>query len=224
MAALGAGAAVGTTGAVNILLTPENIFEYHIKGEGQTIVAPVATTTGLDIGMDQADNEGVEFTPGILADIRRRGCIKVGTDQSYFTRAKIKVADISGTDDLCVGFRKAEAYQANVDDYDEAAYLQVGAGAAGRFNSETILNNGATTTTNLSLTAWADGETHELEVRVNADRSVTMYVDGALAASPSFSFDAGEFLIPFIFFLHSADVAGAVEVIEWEFGPLAVKQ
>lgn len=218
----GGGAATGTAGDVNILVTPENTFEYAIKGI-QTIIAPVVTTVGLDLGMDQTDNDGVELTNGIIAASRQRNVFVVGTDEPFFVRAKIKVEDISGTDDLCVGFRKAEAYQANVDDYDEAAFLQVGGGAAGRYNSETILNNAATTTTNLGLTAWADGETHELEVRVTG-RAVTFYVDGdRAAAAPSFNFDSGEIVIPFLFFLHATDVAGKVELIEWEWGYQKVK-
>jgi hypothetical protein len=225
LAAAGAGATVGTAGAVNVLMTPENVFEYVIKGSTGTIKAPVVTGTGLDIGMDQTDNDGVELTPGITASERMRGCFKVGTDPSFFCRAKIKVEDISGTDDLCVGFRKAEAYQANVDDYDEAAYLQVGGGAIGRINSETILNNAATVTTNLGLTAWADGGTHSLEVRVSDRRAVTFWVNGKRCeTAPAFSFDAGEQVIPFLFFLHSSDLAGLVEVCEWEWGFVSIKE
>jgi hypothetical protein len=222
-AAAGAGAATGTAGDINVLSTPENVFLYHIKGT-QTLVAPIVTTVGLDIGMDQADNDGVELACTTLAASRLKGVFLAGSDGGFYCRAKIKVADISGTDDLCVGFRKVEAFQANVDDYDEGAWLQVGGGAAGRYNSETVLNNAATTTTNLGLTVWADGETHELEVRISPLRVATFYVDGVLAGTaPSFTFDADEILQPFIFFLHSSDLAGLVEVIEWEAG-LAAEQ
>lgn len=223
--AVGGGAAVGTANAVNLLLTPENVFEYVSKGSTTTAKAPTVTATGLNIGMDQEDNDGVELTPGIVASERMRGCFKVGTDAAFFCRAQLKVEDVSGTDDLCVGFRKAEGYQANVDDYDEAAYLQVGGGAAGRFNSETILNNAATVTTNLGLAAWEDGKTHSLEVRVSKQREVTFLVDGKqCGAAPAFKFDADEYVIPFIFFLNSSDVAGAVEVSEWEWGFLSIKE
>lgn len=219
----GAGAATGTAGDVNVMLVNgyAPLFEYAIKGT-QTIVAPVIGADGLDFGMDQTDNDGVEFTNGITA--LAPSAFVAGTDQDFFVRAKIKVEDISGTDDLCVGWRKAEAYQANVDDYDEAAFLQVGGGAAGRINTETILNNGATTTTNTGLTAWADGATHTLEVRVGANRKVTYYYDGAkINGTAAFTFDSGEVLVPFLFFLHSADVAGAVQLIEWEWGLVDVK-
>lgn len=226
----GGGAATGTGGDVNLILTPENLFEYCIKGT-QTKVAPVVTAVGLDIGMDQNNDDGVELTPGITASERMRGCFKVGTDAAFFCRAKIKVEDISGTDDLCVGFRKAEGYQPNVDDYTDAAYLQVGGGAAGRFNSETILGGAATVTTNLGLTPWGDGkpgengETHVLEVQVSEHRAVTFWVDGKRCdAAPAFQFNAGEYVIPFIFFLHSSDLAGAVELSEWEWGFLSIKE
>jgi hypothetical protein len=207
--------AAGTTGATNSLRTPYNFFEYHIKGAGQTILAPVATTAGLDISLDQTDDEGIEITPGILADNRRSGCFKVGTSAAFFVRCKFTIVDVSGTDDCAIGFRKAEAYQANIDDYDEAAFLNV---ISGDIKTETILNNAATVTTDSTLN-WADGETHELEVRVSAGGAVTYLVDGAsFASAVAFTFDAGEFVIPFIFFLHAADVAGAVTVIEFEYG------
>lgn len=214
----GAGAATGTAGDVNILATPENTFEYHIKGT-QTIVAPVATTVGLDVGMDQTSGDGLEITRGIIAANRRKNVFKVGTDGDFFCRVKLKVEDISGLD-LSFGFRKAEAYQAAIDDYDEAAFITVSTGAAGRYNSETILNNAANTVTNLGLTVWADTETHELMVQVRG-RAVTFWVDGVKAlAAPAFNFDADELLIDFLDARHTADVAGTVEIIEYECGPI----
>ena len=206
------GAPTGTTGDENLLIFDDNIFEYHILGT-QTIVAPVISSTGLNIGMDQTDNDGIELTQGILANSRQ--AFVVGTAQPFFLKVKFTIPDVSGTDDCAVGFRKAEAYQANIDDYDEMACLNV---ISGNIKIETILNDGATTTTD-TTDDWADGETHTLEVYVDANGAVTYKIDGvAPSTTAAFSFDSGETVIPFMYFLHSAEVAGAVTLISWECG------
>jgi hypothetical protein len=206
-------AASGATGATNVMLFPEAAFEYHIKGAGQTILVPVATATGLDISLDQTDDEGVEVSQGILA--RSRGAFTIGTDTAFFARCRFKIADVSGTDDCAFGFRKAAAYQANIDDYTDMAVLNV---IAGDIKIETILNNGATSTTD-TTDNWADGETHELQVLVSAGGVVTYRIDGAAPTqTAAFTFDTGDVVVPFCFFLHTTDLAGAVELIEWEVG------
>jgi hypothetical protein len=122
--------------------------------------------------MDQTDNDGVEITNGITA--RSRAAVAVGTSPAVYAKAKLKIGDVSGTDDLAFGFRKAEAYQANVDDYDEMACLNV---ISGNVVEETILNNAATSSTDTTLD-WADGGEHTLEVYVSAAGVVTFKVDG----------------------------------------------
>lgn len=208
------GASGGTTGDTNVMLFPMTAFEYHIKGT-QTITAPSRTATGLDIGMDQTDNDGVEISQGILAGSKH--AYTIGTDDAFFIRVKFKIADVSGTDDCAIGFRKTQAYQANIDDYTDMAALNV---ISGDINIETILNNAATTTTDTTLN-WADGETHELRVEVSRSGAVTYKVDDvAPTTTAAFTFDSGDVVVPFMFFLHATDVAGAVELIEWEVGTI----
>ena len=208
----GDGAPTGSTGDVNIMVTEDARYEYHMKGAGQTIVKPVWASTGLDIGLDQTDDEGVEITQGITA--LSKGYFTARTDECFF-RVKFNIADVSGTDDCAIGFRKAEAYQANIDDYDEMACINV---ISGDIKIETILNNAATTTTDTTQN-WADGETHTLEVRVQASGAVTYVIDGAApTATAAFSFDSAEKIVPFFFFLNAADIAGAVNILEWECG------
>jgi hypothetical protein len=52
----GYGNPTGTAADVNRMLVGGDYFEYCIKGT-QTIVAPAWTASGLNIGMDQADND-----------------------------------------------------------------------------------------------------------------------------------------------------------------------
>jgi predicted component of type VI protein secretion system len=210
----GAGAATGTTGDVNVMLTGKNAFEYHVKGT-QTLVAPSFSSSGLDISLDQTDNDGVELTQGISS--RSKHAFTVGTSQPFFVECQFSIADVSGTDDCAVGFRKAEAYQANIDDYDEMAVLNV---ISGDIKIEKILNNAATTTVDTTQN-WADAETHTLRIEVGLDGKCRFMVDGADATvSSAHTFDSGEVVVPFFFFLHSADVAGAVALKSWKCGQI----
>lgn len=214
---VGGGASSGTAGDTNVLMTRDNVWEYNIKGT-QTITAPSITNisagiNALNIGMDQTDNDGVELCSGILSG--NRMAFLTGTDNAFFCRVRLKIADVSGTDDCAIGFREAETYQANIDDYTDMAVLNV---ISGDIYIETILNNGATTSTDTTQN-WADGETHELKVLVSSAGVVTYQIDGAApTVTATYTFTTGLYVVPFIFFLHSADVAGAVEILEWECG------
>ncbi len=212
------GAATGATGDENAMIVGPNAFEYHILGLGQTILAPQQAANGLDIGMDQAADEGVEISQGILAGGKH--AFVVGTDKPFYFRVLMNIADVSGTDDCLVGFRKAEAYQAAVDNYDEMAALNVIAGA---INIETILNGGVTSTTDTTDTV-GDGVDVELEVRVNHAGVVTFLINGGPpTVTNAFTFDDAEVVVPFLYFLHAVDVAGVVLLKEWECGYLSAK-
>ena len=103
------------------------------------------------------------------------------------------IADVSGADECAFGFRKVEAFQANIDDYDEMACLNA---ISGDIKSETILNNGTTTATDLTAPSsgdWADGAVHTVKVMVSAAGAVTYELDGtAPTGAVAFSFDVGE--------------------------------
>ena len=209
---LGAGAATGTAGDRNIVMTRGALFEVHVKGT-QTILGPVKTAVGLDISQDQTDNDGVEYTHGILG--RGQAVFTVGTSGAFSFSVKLKIADVSGTDDLLVGFRKAEAYQAAVDDYDEMAALNV---ILGDIKIETILNAGATTTTDTTNNV-IDAGTVTLKVKVSAAGVVTYLIDGvAPLTTAAFTFDDGEVVIPFLYFLQATTSPGIIELIEWAVG------
>ena len=214
--ATGGGAATGAAGDENYLTIIDGkgaqTLEYHILGT-QTILFPQRHADGLDIGMDQTDNDGVELCGGIESG--SYCAYTVGTDGAVFIRLKFSVADVSGTDDLAIGFRKREAYQANVDDYDEMAALNV---ISGDIKIETILNAAATVTTD-TTDNWADAATHTLEVRVSAAGVVTYLIDGAApTTTAAFTFDNGEVIVPFLFFLNATDLAGEVVLKDLEFG------
>lgn len=210
-------AATGATGDVNCMLFPETAFQYHIKGAGQTLVAPLFGANGLDIGMDQATTEGVEITNGISA--RCPVAFTVGTDAAFFFSATLKVGDASGVNPLVVGFRKAEAYQATHTSYaDYAAIGIVGTSNPNLIKTITEAAGGGTTTTDTTNT-WADAATKTLTVKVSAAGVVTYEINGAApTAVVAFSFTAGDVVVPYLYFLNAADVSDNVYLTAWEVG------
>lgn len=209
------GAATGTAGDENVLILPTTAFEYHVLGT-QTIVAPTISASGLDMGsMDQTANDGLELNHGILSS--QIPSFTVGTDRAFFLRARFSIADVSGTDDCAIGFRKVEANQANIDDYADMAVLNV---ISGNINIETIVGGAATVTTD-TTDNWADTETHELEVRVDSEGAVTYLIDGsAPTVTAAYSFTDALNVMPFFYFLQDTDIAGAVPLMVWECGYL----
>jgi hypothetical protein len=208
------GAAIGTTGSENCFTVNGNNFEYHVVGT-QTILGPsllhTSTVTGLNITQDETDNDGVEYTQGILAGSRH--AYTVGTDACY-VKAQLYVTDVSGTDALLVGFRKAEAYQALEASYDELAALKLNAGTAYVFE----ILNGSSSTTSTTDTVADDG-TVTLEVIVSAGGVVTFEIDDAApTVTSAFTFDTGEVIVPFLYFRNSSDVAEETLLLSWECG------
>jgi hypothetical protein len=203
----------GTAADVQAMLFPRTGFEYCNLGAGQTILVPQIVATGLDVSLDAADNDGLEITQGITA--RSRSAFVVGTDGAFFAKCKFIITDVSDTDDCAFGFRKCEAYQANIDDYDEMACLNV---ISGDITIETILNAGATDSTD-TTDDWADGEEHTLEVYVSHAGVVTFKIDGeAPSTIAAFTFDDGETVVPFFYMLHAASSTAGVIFTEWEVG------
>ena len=209
---VGGGAASGTAQTANAMLFPETAFEYAALGT-QTITAPSLTSVGLDIGMDQTDNDGVEITQGITSKSRR--AFTIGTSPAFFVRLKFKIEDVSGSDQVGVGFRKTQAYAAAIASYTDKAFI---GSVSGDIKLNTLLNNADGVVTD-TTSNWADGETHELRVDVSATGVVTYQIDGAApATTAAFTFDSTDVVVPFIWMINDADVVGKVELIEYECG------
>jgi len=225
VSAVGGGASSGTGGAVNAMQFPYSSFEYSPKGT-QTITAPIISSisegvSALNNEMDQTDNDGVEICAGILSS--NPNAYKVafssarpgGQASPFFFRTRVTLATVTNTDDCAFGFRLAEAYQANIDDYNDMAVLNV---ITGDIKIETILNGAATVTTDTTQN-FVNGETHDFRVAVDAAGAVTYQIDGqAPTVTAAYSFRSGIYVVPFHFFLHSASAAVGIRLLEWECG------
>lgn len=214
-------AASGTNTEVNIWSINGVNFECINIGT-QTITTPVQVATGLDVTRDvDAADSGWEITQGILAS--GPAAFTVGTDGPFHFKCRLTITDVSGSDDLLIGFRKAEAYQAAVDNYDEMAAFNInGKGTEPTtqiIQTETILNNATTVTTPLTTSTWTDTATKTLEIYVALDGAVTYKIDGASPAEAvAFSFDSGEVVIPFFYMIHDTDYAESTILQVWDCG------
>lgn len=169
---------------------------------------------------------GREITNGILTTSANAFTVGSFLANKVFFEAKVKIQDISHLGQMFVGFRKAEAYRADPDDYDELAAFHVGETGAtvpdGRINLAKILNNAATSYTNSTMTAWADAGEHRLRVEVDNAGVVKFFYDGAEpTVTVAHTFDAGEVIVPFLFAeTVSASTNGdpGVSVTHWKCG------
>lgn len=206
-------APTGAEGDENLMTFPEGTLEWHVLGT-QTILAPHMVATGLQVNQDATADDGIEICGGVLA--ANKTTFTVGTDPAFYAKLTFMITDVTGTDDCAFGFHKVEAYQANIDDYDEMAVFNI---IAGVINTETILNGGGTITTDTTLTDWADLASHELEVRVSAAGVVTYKFDGGTPTTvAAFTFDDGEVVVPFFYLLNHTDLAGDIIFTHFECG------
>ena len=168
----------------------------------QAINRPAPTSTGINYAGDQTNNDGIELVYSCVTTKGREGVDRftVGR-QAFSAELEFSIATVAGTDVGNFGFRKVEALQADLHDYDEMAGLFP---ISGNISIQTVLNNAATVTTDTTAD-WADGEVHSLKVSVDKAGAVTYEIDGsAPSTTAAFSFDKGEVVTPFLHFLQAS--------------------
>jgi hypothetical protein len=193
---------------------------YHIKWAGQTLLAPAndATNGGLLAGLDVAASEGVEYVPGAMLTVHNPFAVVAG-DGDYpamFIRLRFAAGTVANVAQCAVGFRKAEAAQADKDDYDEAFWVNL---IAGDIYRDSILNGAANVAVDTGLDV-ADDEEVTIEVQVRGTRAEGFVNGLPISAGALFNFDAGEVVIPDIFFLQGAGGGSTLLWKELEVGPL----
>ena len=177
--------------------------QYHVKGT-QTLLGPLLDVdNGLDISQDQTDNDGVEHLFGALGTY---GQFTRATPTYDLLDLTLKIVDVSGTDDCCIGFRKNEAFAANVDDYNDACWVNINLGDV---LVESMVGGAATVTTDSGVN-WLDNETHRVTVKVVGQQVVCLFDNVPLPGIPAYSFTAALVVVPFFFFLQATTTPGKV--------------
>jgi hypothetical protein len=197
--------------------SPFNMHVISIETTGTALWnLPFVSADGLELNPDILDGiNALEITNGILST--SAAALTVG-DAKFFFKAKIKIDDISDVTELWVGFRKAEAYQADPDNYDEMCAFNIGKDADGQIEIHTILNNGATSETDTTLADWVDGDENTLLIIVDTTGKCSFQIDGAEpTVVANFSFDDNEVIIPFVALTAETGDPG-VSISQWQVG------
>lgn len=217
----------GTGGDVNIGHFPglfPTPFAYRLNG-AHTVVAPFYQAAGAGILANLEDGTigaGLEYVFGQhhdgAPDANNTFGQTVGTDPATFIRVKAVIETVNGQDHFAVGFRKAEAFQADIEDYDAMAVLDV---MSGDINVGLIVSGEATNFIDTGLN-WADGEEHEFEVHVLGS-IVKAFVDGVQVFNRN-HFLAAEEIVPFNYTFQGLATSSDVLWKEVEMGQLWLKE
>lgn len=197
---------------------------YHIKGAGQTILGPFEDTTEghLDAGLDQVAAEGVEYVFGGKTTLDNPLSQVVGSTPGTFVRVVAEVETVANVAELALGFRLGEAFQANLDDYNDLICLNAQYDTTACFiRVESILGGAVTVTAETGL-EWADGESHEF-MAWQLGRESRLFVDGVQVYRNLTQFPATTVLVPLLFWLQ---VTGGsyLGITELEMGRLWLVQ
>lgn len=171
---------------------------------------------GLDISGDQTEDDGFEILGGMFGASGRP--MFPGVDPAFKFCATVGIEDLSGTDEFWVGWRDVTAPNAAFNSYSSYAVVGVD-NTSGDIHVETEDDGGGTTTTDIDVSAWPEGQGSAVKFcsLVSDAGVVTHSVAGETDSSePAYTLDNGEPVLPFIHFLHSSDVAGEIIVQDWE--------
>jgi hypothetical protein len=203
-----------------VIGSPLGLISYR-EEQTKTASSWVIADGVLDISADDTtDNEGVEIVFGGDGANTSEGVIVAGTSGACFS-ASITIADISGTDQVQIGWRQNETWQ------DAAAYAgytvwnTVGVNATdGSIVSSQEVSEA--TDTDDSGVNWADGETRLLKVCISKAGVPTAFYSAASGTTynaitmteTGSTLTAGLQLYPFISYL-AAGTDGPDVTINW---------
>lgn len=185
----------------------------------QQDIGPDMDADGLDIAGDQTDNDGVELFAGMLGMAGKP--MYPGVDPGFKFCTEINVEDLSGTDTLWIGFRDATppdvAHTATlIDTYN--SYFAIGLdNTSGDWHIIEEDDGDTHSITDVTLDALVESTATKVCVLVSDAGVATATVSGASASdAPTYTFDSGEPVIPFVHFVHASDVADEVLLTLWE--------
>lgn len=199
----------------------------------QTLMPSRHATKGLEIALDQVDNESVEYVLGGNTATNPLGFTS-GTDAAIYLEATFEIPDASGMDQFGIFMRKQENYVVPTSFLSggDALYTDfvLFGFAAAKADPNPLgisydFNNSGSSTVFVPNFTWSDNSIHRLAMFINA-RYVKFEINGvplggrvtkdALGATitaqstltppAAIRFDSGDFIIPGIFVRQDTDV------------------
>ena len=210
---LGTGLPSGTSLALNNIHFGNGFSSAYYPLGTATIVALTSSNLGIGVVLDVTAGEGVELSAPSWANSLKSAIVGKTPFSIY---AKINVTDITGVNPVWVGFRKKAAANATYTAYTDYAFVGLG-DASGNIYTSTENDGGGNTNTDTTQN-WANNETHTLEVRVDINGAVTFFIDGYKpTVTQTFTFDAGDELIPVFCYALQAGTGAVPAVLEGAF-------
>lgn len=230
-------------GQTDGIMTPQGNFIEYFQTTAQTLQPVSHATKGLVLDGDQVDNETQEYVIGGNSTTQPLAFV-TGTDDGFFIRATLELTVSNGSDQLLVGFRKAQAYAVPASFLTGGAATYTDFAGLGFATAVTTPNAVATSTSVgnavnvVSATGftWASTLIHKVEVRV-VGRKAQYLINGvplggsvskdalgatitaqATKTSAAYTFTSGLTLLPFIFVRQDAALLTAAYLRELEVG------
>jgi len=208
----------------------------------QTKNPAVIAGKGYEIGLDLVNNESVEYVPGGNDVNNPFGYQAYNTSTgapgsaAVLLRVTLEIADVSGSDQLVVGWRKQESYAVPTSFLaaGDALYTDfIGIGFSGSADPNNIkvisdVNNSGSTTVFDTTLAFADTKIHRLEVwlrkrkafffingvalgqTVRKDGTGAAFTPAATLAPPAYTVGSGLFMVPMIFSRYDVTTPGTI--------------
>lgn len=158
--------------------SPLGAIEYR-EEQSKTASSWITINGELDVSADNTtDNEGVEIVFGASSDAALNQVIEIGTTGACIA-AMVTIADISGTDQVLIGWRQNEAFDgaAAYTGYSDWATIGV-TDTSGSIDAQDEEAGGGTLTDDSGI-AWADGERRALKVCISAAGAPSFYYTDA---------------------------------------------
>lgn len=214
--ALVGGAAVSTTGHVNIFWTGYNQFEQYNVVTNANIVPQLDGSFGLNLAPDAVSTHSVEYDKGITPQNPYTFLIDTSgnTTPAFFMKGVFQISTVAGCT-LLMGFRKLAARNATLTSYTDFATIQ---SIAGEFETETQIASAGAVTTDLSLAA-TNATAFEIMVLVDCKGNVTYSVNGVTpSAAVAYQFANNTTVIPFMRITQNATTTATASSNYWEVG------
>lgn len=183
-------------------------------GGGYNFVTP--TTPVLSDGTE------VNFGSDIVGHPRTY----IPSSEDCFARILLSTDNASGAD-IVFGFKKIAATVASLTEITDMTVIRIlgdSSSTTGTFSIVTQANSEGTTdytTTTTTLAGLEDATETELEVRAKGGKAYFFVGGVQVAGSPSFTFDSGDSVTPFLRVVQTTDIAAELKVHAFECGLLA---